>query len=88
MILFVTSAWMHHGMVGGAFLDALVEECCELEWFESQIKGIFERKRHLSNKLVAATMVRRVTPDPNVSGECKLCEVNTSLSGTAGTVLR
>ena len=72
----------------GEFLDAVVEECGEFEWVESQTKGIFERKRRLSNKMVAAATVRRVTPDPNMSEECKLCEVITSLGATAGNVLR
>ena len=59
-----------------------------LEWFESQLKDIFERERHLSNKLVAAATARRVTPDPNMSGKCELCELITPLGATAGTVLK
>ena len=81
-------AWVHHEMVEGAFLDGVVKECSEFEWFESQSKGTFERERRLSNKLMAAATVRRVTPDPNMSVECELYEVITSLGATAGTVLR
>ena len=33
-------------------------------------------------------LVRRVTPDPHMSGECELCEVITSFGATAGTLLR
>ena len=52
-----------------------------------QSKGFFERERCPLTKLVAAATVRRVTPDPNMSGEYK-SGVITSLLATAGTVLR
>ena len=81
-------AWVHHQMVEGAFLHGVAKECSEFEWFESRSKGTFERERRLSNKLMAAATVRRVTPDPNMSVECELYEVIISLGTTAGTVLR
>ena len=49
----VLHSWMHQDMILRDFILAMISIC--------QTKGFFERERHLSNKLVAAATVRRVT---------------------------